>query len=63
MSVQMWSTIMEFSSCSRLDKNTLHFNNKHTRQISEIGTGFKKLSAEGFHFEEDKLKENFAVYL
>ena len=41
----------------------LHFNNKHTGQISEKGTGFEKLSAEGFHFKENKPKENFSIYL
>ena len=41
-------------------KNMLHFDNKqHTCQISEKGTGFEKLSAEGLHFKENKPKENF----
>ena len=44
-------------------KNTLHFNNKDTGQISENGAGFDKLSAAKFHFKEIEHKENFAIYL
>ena len=44
-------------------KYMLHFNNKHTCQTSEKGTDYEKLSAGGFHFKENKPKENFSIYL